>query len=195
MTSQQFITLYKIMYGSALRVSEALMLQVKDLDLKNCIITIRNAKTGFKKCKACKGQGCKKCNWSGKIKKAQFTTILPNDSNLLTKYIQQYKLGKNDYLFKTTRQTVWKYGKKAGKKARLNIFEMQEERAIHGVWTHLFRKSRAKQMLQDGASEELVKLKLRHSMSDVTWRYIRPDINTLRAWEDTTYPLVIDKPD
>lgn len=112
---------------------------------------------------------------------------MPNDVSLLKKYIEQYGLDDDSLLFKASRQIVWSYGKQAGNLAGLKIYEMQEERSIKGIWTHLFRKSRAKQMLVDGASIELVKLKLRRSMSDVTWRYTRPDINALLSWEVHRY--------
>jgi hypothetical protein len=45
-------------------------------------------------------------------------------------------------------------------------------------------------MRRDGADEELVMLKLRHSFSNVTFRYTKPDINYLKAWESKKYPLM-----
>ena len=187
---EQLSILFRVMYGCGLRVSEAVSLKVKDLDLENRILVITSAKTGFKKCKNCKTQGCEKCNFKGKIRKSQYTTILPNDVSLLEKYIKKYCLNDDSLLFNNvSRQIIWSYGKQAGNLAGLKIYEMQDERSIKGIWTHLFRKSRAKQMLLDGASIELVKLKLRHSMNDATWRYTRPDINALLSWETKTYPL------
>ncbi len=92
--------------------------------------------------------------------------------------------------FNCTRQTSRKYGKMIANLAELNIFEQQDEKSIDGFWNHLLRKCRAKQMRRDGADEELVIPKLRHSFSNVTFRYTKPDINYLKAWESKKYPLI-----
>jgi hypothetical protein len=84
---------------------------------------------------------------------------------MLSNYIKKYYLEKDDFLFNCTRQTSRKYGKMATTLAELNIFEQQDEKSIDGFWNHLLRKCRAKQMRKDGADEELVMLKLRHSFS------------------------------
>jgi len=199
MGSEQFQILYRLMYGEGLRVTEALQLQVKDLDLDNLILTIKSAKTGFKKCKCSKwekrklvssDETCDKCHGLGKKRVPQYTTILPNDAVMLRKYIKKYHLKEDDHLFHCTRQTSRKYGKMAAELAGLNIFEQQDEKSIDGFWNHLLRKCRAKQMRRDGAEEELVMLKLRHSFSNVTFRYTKPDINYLKAWESKKYPLM-----
>jgi len=64
--------------------------------------------------------------------------------------------------------------------ANLNIFEQQDEKSIDGFWNHLFRKCRTKQMRRYGVDEELVMLKLKHSFSNITFRYTKPDINYLK---------------
>jgi len=66
--------------------------------------------------------------------------------------------------------------------AKLELGEQQDERYIDGAWTHLLRKSRAKMMIEKGASEVMVKVKLRHTFT-TTERYTRPDINALIKWE------------
>jgi integrase len=181
--------LAKIEYYCALRVSECLSLQKEDFNLKDRILTLNHTKTGFKKCKKCKGiinkygtvcPICEKCEGHGKIRVKQFTTIPPIILYSLTNWLSLKKDG--SILFPYTRQLVWNYYKKAGKLAKLDITEQQDERLIHGVWTHLLRKSYAKLMLDLGAKEVLVKVKLRHAFS-VTDRYIKPDINMLKEWE------------
>ena len=117
-------------------------------------------------------------------------TILPNDTVMLSNYIKKYYLKKDDFLFNCTRQTSRKYGKIVANMAELNIFEQQDEKSIDGFQNHLLRKCRAKQMRRDGADEELVMLKLRHSFSNVTFRYTKPDINYLKVWESKKYPMI-----
>ena len=109
---------------------------------------------------------------------------------MISNYIKKYHLKKDDFLFNCTRQTSRKYGKIAANLAELNIFEQQDEKSIDGFWNHLLRKCRTKQMRRDDADEELVMLKLRYSFSNVTFRYTKPDINYLKAWESKKYPLI-----
>jgi len=66
--------------------------------------------------------------------------------------------------------------------ANLELGEQQDQHYIEGAWTHLIRKSRAKLMIEKGASEVMVKVKLRHTFT-VTERYTKPDINALIKWE------------
>ena len=77
---------------------------------------------------------------------------------------------------------MWSYVKKACVMAKLELGEQQDERFIEGAWTHLIRKSRAKLMIELGAAEVMVKVKLRHTFS-TTERYTKPDINALIKWE------------
>lgn len=195
-----FLELFRLVYGCGLRVSEALYVRKSDIDFEKRILVLNNTKTGYKKCNKCKGQGCEKCNNLGKIRKPQYTTIHPYFLSSLKDYVTS--LNGQDLLFNTNRFTVWNYAKQAGKLAGLNVFEQQDERLIEGVWTHLFRKSRAQQMMIDGKSAgedsdylwELVKIKLRHSAKgrDVTFRYTNKigqklGLNDLLEWEQKHY--------
>jgi len=201
MPGADFVELFRLLYFSALRVSEALYLKASDVDLDKRILTLRVTKTGYKKCNACKGSGCEKCDQRGKLRKPQYTTIHP--WNIPTLYMCVAVKNHDEYLFNTNRYTLWNYAKKAGKRAGLKVFEQQDNRLIEGVWTHLFRKSRAQQMILDGKAAgedrdyllELVKIKLRHSTNkDVTNRYTNAigqklTINDLLEWEKKHYPL------
>lgn len=202
MSIEGFVQLFSLAYGSALRISEALNVYPKDLDFEKRILTLNQTKTGFKKCTKCKGQGCDKCGMSGRIRKPQYTTLHPKYLHDLDRYSGAFPMEKP--LFKTNRFTLWSYAKQAGKLAGLNVFEQQDERLIEGVWTHLFRKSRAQQMMLDKsegeASEyvfELVKIKLRHSAKarDVTFRYTNKigqklGLNDLLEWEKKHYEKI-----
>lgn len=194
---QDWIMLFRIIYGCGLRVSEALTLTKDDFNLENQILTIQHAKTSKKKCPKCvriKKDGfkktkviiledCKKCNNERIINKPQRTTILRKDIPLIKDYFDGPVFAR-DILFPTTRQTVWDISKKLSRKAGLKLFEQQDERSITDAWTHLFRKSRAKLMSQKGASRELIKLKLRHSDKEAIDTYLKIDINALIKWEN-----------
>jgi len=142
-----------VQYCHALRISEVLNLEGENFKFDRNVLELHNTKTG-------KG-------------KKQFTSIPPDFPQWAARFLPF------NYL---TRQLIWSYVKKACKLAGLELGEQQDERYIEGGWTHLIRKSRAKMMIEKGASEVMVKVKLRHTFS-VTERYTKPDINTLIEWE------------
>jgi len=150
-----------VQYCHALRISEVLNLTSDDFNFERKILTLTKTKTGFKK------------KDGVKTRKKQFTSIPPDFPNWTTRFLPF------NYL---TRQLIWSYVKKAAKAAKLELGEQQDERFIEGAWTHLIRKSRAKMMIELGASEVMVKVKLRHTFT-VTERYTKPDINALIKWE------------
>jgi len=152
-----------IQYCCGLRISEVLKLTRENFNFERKILTLHNTKTG-------KG-------------KKQFTSI-PPDFPLWIETIIQHTYKNDERLFNHTRQLMWSYVKKACKMAGLELGEQQDERYIEGGWTHLIRKSRAKMMIEKGAAEVMVKVKLRHTFS-VTERYTKPDINALIEWENS----------
>jgi integrase len=157
-----------IQYCCGLRVSEVLNLKRENFDFSRFILTLEKTKTGFKK------------KDGVKVRKKQFTSIPPD----LPKWvIEGLMINSNSLLFPFSRQLIWSYVKKAAKLAGLELGEQQDERYIEGAWTHLIRKSRAKFMIEKGAPEVMVKVKLRHTFS-VTERYTKPDINALIKWEE-----------
>jgi integrase len=162
-----------IQYCHGLRVSEVLQLTPNDFDFDRKILTLKRTKTGFKK------------KDGVKVRKLQFTSIPPDlPQGVKNQIIQYQKIINEEFrLFPFSRQLIWAYVKKASKLAGLELGEQQDERYIEGAWTHLIRKSRAKFMIEKGASEVMVKVKLRHTFS-VTERYTKPDINALIKWEE-----------
>jgi len=182
-TPKELQMIAKIQYGCALRIGEVLSLHVEDFNLETKIVTLRRTKTGLRKCTKCKGkdENCKKCDGKGKIRKPQFTSI---PSWLIT-YLGNFLENKSGVLFPVSRVTIWNYYKSAGYMANLDIFEQQDERAIHGIWPHLLRKSYSKWMQKQGAPRELRMVKLRHANRDAHDTYDRPDIHTLIHWENT----------
>lgn len=160
MSANEFVRLFRLLYGSGLRVSEALSLRKKDIDLNHRLLTIAKAKTGYN----------------------QRTTILPYDIPVMEKQLDS--LSKDDYLFNANRHLVWQYGKDAGRLAGLDIGEIQTTKTIDGIWNHLLRKSCSKRMRDLGASRELAMVKLRHVNVGAHDTYDRPDLNALLNWED-----------
>ena len=156
-----------IQYCHALRVSEVLTLEAEHFNFERNILTLEKTKTGFKK------------KDGVKVRKKQYTSIPPDLPRWVKDWIKQFGKG---LLFPFTRQLIWSYVKKAAKLADLDLAEQQDERLIEGAWTHLIRKSRAKLMIDLGAREVLVKVKLRHAFT-TTERYTKPDINALIDWE------------
>lgn len=156
-----------VQYCHALRISEALRAIKDDFNWDRNILTLHKTKTGFKKIKG------------KKVRKPQYTSIPPD----LPYWVKQFILNSNGRCFSTDRQLIHNYVKKAAKMAELELGEQQDERYIEGAWTHLIRKSRAKMMIDLGAKEVMVKVKLRHTFT-VTERYTKPDINSLIKWEE-----------
>jgi len=159
MSAYRTSILFRIMYGSGLRVSEAINLQTEDIDIVHRIIKIKHAKTGLN----------------------QKTTIIPPDLKFFSEFLENK--APNEKLFPIDRSVVWRTAKQTAKLAGLNLFEEQKHREIEGAWTHLFRKSCAKRMLELGATRELVQRKLRHSFKEAVDTYIQADLNTLLMWE------------
>lgn len=163
MTANEFVVALRLQYGCGLRVSEMTSLRKEDIDLNHRILKIAKAKTGYN----------------------QRTTILPYDINILEKHMD--KFSNKDILFPINRHLLWEYAKDAGRLAGLNIGEIQRQKVIDGVWTHLMRKSCSKRMARLGASRELRMLKLRHVFKDAHDAYDNESISTLLAWENEQF--------
>ena len=168
MSANAFVLAYRIQYGSGLRVTELISLKKQDINLNHRLLLITKAKTGYN----------------------QRATILPYDISSLEKHLDS--LSKEDIVFPTNRHILWEYAKDAGRLAGLNIAEIQKQKVIDGVWTHLMRKSCSKRMAELGASRELRMVKLRHAMKDAHDAYDLPDVNALLEWEDQQFNGVLN---
>jgi integrase len=184
MNADSFVRAFRIQYGCGLRISEVLNLKKKDIDLNHRLLTIAKPKTGHRK----------KFRTDGTIIdniKTQRTTILPYDIDMLEKQLDQ--VSDNDKIFNANRHVMWQYAKDAGNLAGLPIGEIQDEKTIDGIWTHLMRKSCSKRMRDMGASRELAMVKLRHVNKDAHDAYDRKDINALLEWESQNFQMVSSK--
>ena len=193
---------FRFMEDTGCRVTETIHVKKQDINFNNHILTVTNPKTE-KKCK-CSVWGwteirtrklistnkkCPICKGKGKWKKPQRTSFTNRIITPLEKYCKT--LNDDDYLFPISRQSLWKWGKIAGKQAKIDIFQQKEEKLIEGIFLHLFRSMCAFRILRDAAQDnykrELVICKLRHSSPTVTDLYTRIDINYLLNWEKKFY--------
>lgn len=192
---------FEFMEDTGCRVTETTYVKKKDLNFNSRILTVTHPKVDTRcKCSRWKNKNeysrikildyadpnCDRCHGMGKYKKPQRTTFTPRIVRRLVSYCSELK--DDDYLFPVSRQRLWKWSKKAGRQANINIFQQKKERYIEGIFTYLMRSLCTRRMKKDGADRELRMLKLRHSFSkDVHDVYEVPDINALLNWEARTY--------
>lgn len=193
---------FRFMEDTGCRVTETIHVKKQDINFNNFILTVTHPKTE-EKCKCSKwgwtenrtrkllrvDKNCPKCKGKGKWKKPQRTTFTNRIKRELFQYCE--KLENDDILFPISRQSLWKWGKKAGERAKIDIFQQKKERLIEGIFLHLFRSRCAFRILKDGINDpyrrELVLYKLRHSPPTTTDIYSIIDINYLLGWERKTY--------
>jgi len=148
--------LLELLYGSGLRVGEAIRIKIKDVDLINRIAFVRNGK-------------------GGKDRMVRLSEMFVNDFNIYYQYVNNFE---NNYLFESqqrigmhisirTAQKILEYGlKKANitKKAHL----------------HTLRTSFATHLIQNNVDVSYVQKLLGHSRLETTQRYIRLDDSDLQ---------------
>lgn len=201
---QVAVLCFRFMEDTGCRVNETIHVKKKDINFKTRILTVTQPKS-TSKCKCSKWKNkddysrartlvyadpnCPKCHGKGRWKKPQHTTITPRLIHELEQYCLELK--DDELLFPISRVSLWKWGKKAGQNADINIFQQKDEKFIEGVFLHLFRQMCSKRILRDAGLDhykhELVICKLRHSVQIVTERYTKIDINYLLGWENKIY--------
>ena len=144
-----------LLYSCALRVSELTDIRVRDIDINNATITIREGK------------------------RSEGPALVPVPAPLLKKinqWITDNKLTKMRYLIfsrhskQISRTQIYRIVKKAAK--RTNI-----EKALT---THTFRRTRAKHLLDEGLPIEQVSKLLRHKHISSTMHYLKISIKGLQ---------------
>lgn len=204
LTGDQAVLSFRFMEDTGLRVNEMLHVLKRDISFDTRILTVTMPKVSAL-CPCAKWEyrdlrtrirvitetdkSCKKCHGEGRFKQIQNTTITPR---LISEIIEYCKdLESDKLLFPVHRSTLWKWAKKAGEEANLDIFQMKKIRRIDGLFLHLFRALCAKRMIKDAVDDpfrdQLIAQKLRHSFASVTDRYTKVDINYLWNWEKKTY--------
>ena len=203
-TGQVAVLCFRFMEDTGCRVNETIHVKKKDINFKTRILLVTQPKSTAKcKCSKWKNKdsfsrarvlvsadpNCPQCHGKGRWHKPQRTTITPRIIPALKNYCDELK--DDELLFPISRVSLWKWGKKAGEMANINIFQQKDEKFIEGVFLHLFRQMCAKRMLRDAKLDnykhELVICKLRHSVQIVTERYTKIDINYLLGWENKIY--------
>lgn len=204
LTGDEGVLAFKFMEDTGSRVNEMVHIRKKDINLKTRILTITEPKVStLCDCASWRykdlysririidhaDSNCNKCKGFGRWKAPQKTTITPRLIGVIRDYSENMK--DEDLLFPVHRSTLWKWGKKAGEAAQINIFQVKKTREIDGIFLHLFRALCSKRMLRDAKNDDykdqLVACKLRHSFGTVTDRYTKIDINYLWNWEEKTY--------
>ena len=196
--------LFEFMEDTGARVTEALNTRKQDIDFRTRIYTVIHPKSE-KQCPCSKWRykdvysrtrileyaepDCNKCHGKGKWKKPQRTTITPRITQRLQAYTST--LQPDDLLWPVSRMSIWRWGKKAGQMAGINIFQQKDNVLIEGIFPHLFRALCSKRMTaiakDDKYKDALVACKMRHSYQVVTDRYTKITINYLVSFETKTY--------
>lgn len=197
---ESFQLYIRTIYDGALRAGEGRQILVQDLDLKYARINLPRTKTGWDWCKCAKHEkrklisadvGCKKCKGKGKLRRPQSTTISESLAIELHNFIEKHQLTKKNYLFTSpsfpkqpiSREWIRKSIKEVGILCGFEIFAERDKKIMKFVYTHLFRRSRAIQMDQDGARIGVIARKLRHKDIKATTRYITSSVTDLQKWE------------
>lgn len=195
---------FEFMEDTGGRVTETINVKKEDVDFRTRILTVTRPKSE-KWCPCSKWKNrdeysnfkileyadpkCDKCHGKGKYKKPQRTTITPRLYWKLREYCDTLKEGER--LFPISRISLYTWGKEAGNRAGINIFQQKEEKLIEGIFLHLFRALCSLRTTRDAKEDlyqlQLVDCKMRHAYKKVGDRYNRVDINYLINWETKTY--------
>jgi hypothetical protein len=200
----QAVLCFQFMEDVGSRVNETIHVQKKHVNTRTGIVIITHPKSR-KRCKCSRwghvegsrrmklisaDRNCEQCAGKGRWRAPQKATYTPRIAHRLHAYLET--LDNDDCLFPVNRVTLWRWGKAAGKKAKINIFQEKEVRSIEGIFLHLFRALCALRMTADAQNDpyrdQMISRKLRHSVNTALInRYNRIDINYVISWERKTY--------
>jgi integrase/recombinase XerD len=205
--------LIRLLFHLGCRVSEALALEVDDIDFTQGTITIIHLKTRLKlTCTQCgKGLGrshtyCPKCG--GKIENAQTEQqehrrqrVLPIDRDtlkLLKEYVERggpvVKDGKR-LLFGVNRHRAWQIVKDCAEKAKLPKLVNLETGRTHNISPHRLRDAFATHAVKlddSGDGLRLLQEHLGHASFNTTAKYRKVSGKEQREWYDRMWDK--DKP-
>jgi len=151
------VLLFKLCYECGLRINEALRLEVKDFDFDRLEIDLGTTKTH-------KNDSC---------------TIPEKFVEELKSYIET-KQGK---IWIVSRQTINKWLKKWGKELNIPSLTTPQTETHEKTVTHIFRKSKGKDMLYANAPLNIVMTKLRHNNLQTTTQYLKVKLDDVKTWE------------
>jgi len=204
--------LIRILFHLGCRISEALGLEVKDIDFKRGIVTIQHLKTRINL--ACPDCGtrlaknhsfCPKCGL--KVKEAvakeqehRKMRALPLDSDsmeMLQNYIKRggpVEDGNKRMLFGISRHRGWQVVKECAEKARLPKLVNPETGKVHNVSPHKLRDAFAVNAIKrndSGDGLRLLQEHLGHSNFNTTAKYRKVSGEELNDW----YQKLWEEPD
>lgn len=206
---EAFQLLIKITYEGALRIDEGIKIIGGDISYGNRELRLGQTKTGWETCRCAvmehvpgarkrkivqTDKNCKKCFGVGKFRIPQFTNLPVWLINEISVYVKKNNIKPDQYLFESpsfpgkhiSYGFVQKYLPEITQKCHLQISARYKVRRINQLYSHIFRKSKAKQMLIDGLSLGDVVKKLRHKDAMTTTIYIMSENEDLARKEHET---------
>jgi len=151
------VMLFNLCYECGLRINEALRLDVKDFDFDNHEIDLGTTKTH-------ENDSC---------------SIPPEFSKELKMYIDK----KQGRIWKLSRQAVYQWLKKWGEYLNIPSLTTPQTETHEKTVSHIFRKSKGKDMLYADAPLNIVMTKLRHNDLQTTTKYLKLKLADVKAWE------------
>ena len=195
--------LIRILFRLGCRVSEALGLEVKDVDLNSGTVTIEHLKARIKlACPHCSAQlgkshsFCPKCGQQvsraiEKMKEHRRMRTLPIDADtqqLLKQYIKHggpIKHKGRKLIFGISRNTAWRVVKRCSEKAGLPMLTNPESGKVHNVSPHRLRDAFAVHAVKrndSGDGLRLLQEHLGHASFNTTARYRKVAGEELKEW-------------
>ncbi len=151
------VMLFKLCYECGLRINEALKLEVNDFDFDLKEIDLGITKTH-------ENDSC---------------TIPPEFIEELKKYID----AKQDKIWPLSRQAVYQWLKKWGKELDIPSLTTPQTKTHEKTVSHIFRKSKGKDMLYADAPLNVIMNKLRHNDLATTTTYLKLKLEDVKVWE------------
>lgn len=165
LTNKDVEMMLKLSYYLGLRISETITLKKSSFDLDECEVELGETKT----------------------ENNALASIPPSFIKELEKYLSTKIDGflfLNSYTNKLiTRQTVWVWLKKLGQICNIRALTTPLDESHEMTKTHIFRKSIGKDMLYQNAPLNVIMKKLRHTSLDMTTRYLKLQLDDVKAWE------------
>jgi len=195
--------LIRILFRLGCRVSEALGLEVKDVDLNSGTVTIEHLKARIKlACPHCSAQlgkshsFCPKCGQKvskivEQMKEHRRMRTLPIDEDtqqLLKQYIKHggpIKQKGRKLIFGISRNTAWRVVKRCSEKAGLPMLTNPESGKIHNISPHRLRDSFAVNAMKHDDSGEgmrFLQQHLGHASFNTTAKYRKISGEESREW-------------
>jgi len=150
------VMLFNICYECGLRINEALRLEVNDFDFERLEIELGTTKTH-------ENDSC---------------TIPDKFAKTLKLYIDT----KKGRVWSLTRQAVYQWLKKWGVELGISSLSTPQTETHEKTVSHIFRKSKGKDMLYADAPLNVVMKKLRHNDLQTTTQYLKLKLDDVKAW-------------